>query len=206
MIVIRRCWALEALRIGDDELVRALARGEWSALALLYDRYAHLAYSLAMRMVGDPDRAREIVRDVFVAIWKRRETLDSERESGAPWLLEQVRQMGIAQQRNGRGTLRPERAGALPVEEEEPHVLLDLGQEPEREFWGAARRSIRAALSALPAEERRAIELSYFHGYTQDELARLTGEPLTAVRERLLRGLQALHATLRSDSATGWRR
>jgi len=174
----------------DPDLVRRMSQGDESALELLYERYGGLVYSLAMRIVGDPELAREVLQDTFLRSWDGRATYDPQRGRVAWWL------MGIA--RNGAVDLLRSRTHQARLRERERlSVDLPAGEKDSAEVFGL-RRDVMHALQALPTAQRAAIELAYYSGMTQTEIARLLDEPLGTVKSRLREALDRLRGLLTS--------
>lgn len=190
--------------LDDNALMEWVAQGQTTALEVLYDRYASLVYSFAMRMVGDPEAARGLVERAFLAVWQRSAAFRPERDSCATWLLVLVHQLGVTEVRRRRS--RRQRwegaAGEEADDDEGPGPLPDLLTGGEHEAWVTLRRRhVREALQTLAKEQRRTLELSYFQGYTQEEIARLTGEPLTTIKSRLRSSLRRLREVLELEDA-----
>lgn len=169
-----------------------MAAGNHEALAQLYDRYAGLAYGVALRVLGDPGRAEDAVQDAFMNVWKRAASFDPERGSLRAWLLTSVRNRCIDYLR-GRGSherqeqeLQPEVAYALSPSDPWREVALSL-----------ERTAVRDAMASLPAEQRQAIELAYFGGYSHTEIADMTRVPLGTVKGRMRLGLEKMSSYLR---------
>lgn len=176
-----------ATAMTDAELMQQVAQGHIAALETLYDRYANLVYSFAMRMVGDPEAAREAARHAFMLVWERRHAFTSTDGFDA-WLLGQVHQIGVAELRFRRaaGSRAAAPPGADEVMSDGREVQPDLDVTSELDEHIARKRLlVRRALETLTAEQRRTVELSYFQGYAQEEIARLTGEPLATVMSHL---------------------
>ena len=174
----------------DPELAAALAAGDETALAGLYDRYGALAYGIALRILGDPGRAEDAVQDAFLKVWRGAAGFDPSRGTLRGWLLAAVRNRSIDMLR-GR-SLHERRELAL-----RPEVSsVELG--PEAEAAGSFERAaVRAALEELPEEQRQAVLLAYFGGFTQREIAELTGVPLSTVKGRMRLALDRLAAYLK---------
>lgn len=174
---------------GDDDLIDAIGRRDAAALIDLYDRYGRLAFALAYRVLDDAPTAEEVVQDAFLLVWRRATTFDAARGSGVrAWLLTIVHHRAIdARRRLGRHR----EAVALEAVEERLAVP-DLWGEVAR---GLERDEVRAAVEALPEEQRRAIEFAYFEGLTHREIAERTGTPLGTVKGRLRLGLRKLHGS-----------
>jgi len=172
----------------DPDLVRRMREGDESALELLYSRYGGLVYSLVLRIVGDPELAREVLQDTFVRTWNGRATYDPKRGRVAWWL------MGIA--RNGAVDLLRSRPHQARLREREPlSVDVPTGEKDAADVLGL-RRDVINALGALPAAQRAAIELAYYSGMTHTEIARVLNEPLGTVKSRMREALDRLRGLL----------
>ena len=173
---------------------------------MIYDRYANLVYSLAMRVLGEPEGAREVVQDTFVRVWEESAGFGSERAFDV-WLLNRTRQVAVERLRRRRA--RPQREGYPRIEEAEDartgagaDGLIELQAGIERDPRASAyHRRIREVLQGLSKEQRRTIELCYFQGYTQEEVSRLTGEPLGTIKSRIRASLRKLHDVARAEDA-----
>lgn len=172
----------------DHELMESLAGRDLSALSTLYDRYGRVAYSLAYRILGEPEGAEDVVQDAFLAAWRGAGTFKRERGNARSWLLSIVHHRAVDVLRR-RTAFRPaplEAAGDHPAD-------ADTAEEAAT---NVERRSVRAALLDLPEAQRRTIELAYFGGYTQSELSELMGVPLGTVKGRMRIGLQKMRRAL----------
>ena len=166
--------------------------GDETALEILYNRYAGLIFTLARRIVGDPELAREVLQDAFLCCWDGRETYDVGRGRVPWWLIGIARNRAIdlLRSRPHQARLRERKtlAGAARVSNPGP--------------WDAAdaiglRRAIVNALEGLPIAQRLAIELAYYGGRTQSEIAHELGEPLGTVKSRTREGMERLRISLR---------
>jgi len=176
---------------GDHELAVGLAAGNHEALAELYDRYAGLAYGVAMRVLGDPGRAEDAVQEAFVTIWKRAASFDADRGSLRAWLLTTVRNRCIDYL---RGRSARER---LEQELQPDSVRAIASSDPWREVALSLERSaVRDAMASLPIEQRQVIELAYFGGYTHAEISDMTRVPLGTVKGRMRLGLEKISSYL----------
>jgi RNA polymerase sigma-70 factor (ECF subfamily) len=163
--------------------------GEESALEVLYARYAGLIFTLALRIVGDPELAREVLQDTFLRCWDGREAYDPGRGRVPGWL------MGIA--RNRAIDLLRSRPHQARLREREP--LVGLASEPtQRDVTDSVtlRLAVASALQVLPIGQRQAIELAYYGGHTQVEIARELGEPLGTIKSRTREAMERLRAAL----------
>ncbi|MDE3113828.1 MAG: sigma-70 family RNA polymerase sigma factor [Chloroflexota bacterium] len=172
----------------DRALMEALARRDLAALSALYDRYGRVAYTLAYRIVGEPEAAEDIVQDAFIGAWRGAATFDHARGNPRSWLLSIVHHRAVDLLRR-RTAFRPS-----PLEEAaEAAADSDTAEEAVR---NVERKTVRDALLGLPEAQRRTIELAYFGGYTQSELAELMGVPLGTVKGRMRIGLQKMRRAL----------
>jgi RNA polymerase sigma-70 factor, ECF subfamily len=172
----------------DPDLVRRMREGDEAALEMLYARYGGLVYSLTMRIVGDPELAREVLQDTFLRSWDGRATYDPQRGRVAWWL------MGIA--RNGAVDLLRSRPHQARLRERERlSVDVSTGAKDAAEAFGL-RRDVMNALGSLPTAQRAAIELAYYSGMTQTEIAHALNEPLGTVKSRMRQALDRLRELL----------
>ena len=177
---------------GDEEIVAGLAAGDHEALAQLYDRYAGLAYGVAMRVLGDPSRAEDAVQDAFMNVWRRASSFDPERGSLRAWLLTSVRNRCIDYLR-GRGSHERQEQELLP-----DVVSSQSASDPGREVaLSLERTAVRDAMASLPSEQRQVVEMAYFGGYSQAEIADLTRVALGTVKGRMRLALEKMSSYLR---------
>jgi len=145
-----------------------------TALEILYNRYAGLIFTLALRIVGDPELAREVLQDTFLRCWDGRETYDVGR-GRVPWWL-----MGIA--RNRAIDLLRSRPHQARLREREPlAVVIAKATQPDVTDSLPMRHAVVSALQSLPIAQRQAIELAYYGGFTQTEIAHELGAPLGTI-------------------------
>lgn len=170
-------------------LLGARLRDE-SALAILYDRYSGLVYTLALRVVGDRDLAEEVMQDVFLRCWHGTEQYDPTRGTLPGWLLGIARNRAIDVVRSRQHQARLREREPLP--EPGPH---EIGV-PDRAEEILLREMVSQALTELSAPQRAAIELAYYGGLTQAEVATQLGEPLGTVKTRIRDGLRRLRRVL----------
>ena len=180
--------------VSDAHLIVLVTQGDQDALAMLYERYSRAVYSFSLRIVGDAQVAEEILQEVFVRAWHQGGSFQSARGSLITWLLSITHNLSIDEVR--RRKRRPQKA-----ESEEPEALLatlpDAGLDVEEEVWlSSLRISIQDALQQLPAAQREAIELAYFQGLTQREVAETLGEPLGTIKTRMRLGMLKLREQL----------
>ncbi|MGA7236517.1 MAG: sigma-70 family RNA polymerase sigma factor [Bryobacteraceae bacterium] len=167
---------MAALAEGDAEIVVRLQRRDPQALAELYDRYGRLVYSLIVRVVRDGALAEDLVQETFLRVWNRAQGFDAQRGALGPWLLAVARNRAIDYLRSASGRER----NALELEEvDHPSLYTNM----ERDILASDKaRVIRAALDKLAPNQREVIELAYFEGLTQTEMAERMGQPLGTVK------------------------
>jgi RNA polymerase sigma-70 factor (ECF subfamily) len=181
--------------LGDARRADRIRDGDAAALGELYDRHAAAALAVAMRIVGGRDEAEDVVHDAFVAVWRKIDRFDAQRGSLRAWLLTVVRNRAIDRVRARRT--------AVDVDDADERSLLRTGSNPtwEAALDRAAASDLRGAMAALPDEQRRALELAYFEGYTYREVAEITGVPPGTANGRLRLALAKLRDALAGSSA-----
>ncbi len=182
---------LGAVGGADSELAVALAAGSQDALAELYDRYSSLAYGIALRVLGDPGRAEDAVQEAFLNVWNRAAAFDPARGSLRSWLLTAVRNRSIDYLR-GRGAHERQEQELQPVA-----ATVALSDPWHEVSLKLERDAVREAMTSLPPEQRQALELAYFGGYSQHEIANLTRVPLGTVKGRIRLALEKVSSYLR---------
>ena len=175
------------VHLSDEALVALVARSDESALAELYDRYGRVAYGLARRVLRDAALAEDAVQDAFLAVWRSAATFIPERAKASTWILTIVHRRAIDVVR------REERRRVEPLETAgEP-----TGDATDETAWLRLQGArVHAALRKLPDQQREALELAYFAGFTQSELAERLGEPLGTIKSRMFNGLARLRELL----------
>jgi RNA polymerase sigma factor (sigma-70 family) len=175
--------------LSDEALVALLERGEEDALAELYDRYGQVAYSLAFRMLRSETLAEDAVQEAFLTIWRNAARFVPERARASTWLLTIVHRRAVdLVRREERRRTEPFAAGTEPVSAE--------GSVADEAWLRLQRERVQDALSRLPDEQREALELAYYGGFTQSELAERLGQPLGTIKSRMFAGLARLRDLL----------
>lgn len=188
-------------RAHDARLAQAIARGDDAAIGRVYDWYGSLVYSVARRILGNDAEAADATQEVFVNLWKRAAQFDSTRGSLAGYLLTMARTTAIDRLRHRRARpAAPLTAGGGEQDESGVPAMPAPGAPPD-EYCNIteARARVAAALALLPLEERRVLELAYFEGMSQSEIAAHTGAPLGTVKGRARNGLRRLREALPPD-------
>jgi RNA polymerase sigma-70 factor (ECF subfamily) len=171
----------------DEELVEAVARADEEALGELYDRFGKVAYGLAYKVLQDAALAEDAVQEAFLQIWRSAGSYRPERAKASTWLLTFVHRRAVDLVR------REQTRRTAPV------VGEPQGSDPgadEAAVTRSRREIIQDALRRLPAEQREPIELAYYAGLTQSELAERLGQPLGTIKSRMFTGLQRLRVLL----------
>jgi RNA polymerase sigma-70 factor (ECF subfamily) len=175
-------------RLGDEDLMPLVAEKDAHAFEVFYDRHGGAAYSLAYRVVGDRQRAEDVTQEAFLSIWRSGARFDRARGSVRAWTLGIVRNRAI-------DALRREAAKAPRLDFDDEGVLE--GQ-PAKELTDAealrreTARELRGALSELPGDQSKVIELAYFGGFSHSEISKMLGEPLGTIKGRMRLGLEKI--------------
>jgi RNA polymerase sigma factor (sigma-70 family) len=194
---LRLPMARDLAHLSDEALVALVARSDDEALAELYDRFGRAAYGLALRIVRDPDLAQDAVQDAFLAVWRSAGRFVAERAKASTWILTLVHRRAVDVVR------REEPRRAEPLES----ARQPTGETTEEQAWLRLQRTrVQEALRKLPDQQREAIELAYFGGFTQSELAARLGEPLGTIKSRMFSALARLRELLAetSDDEETW--
>ncbi len=179
----------------DAELIRRVARGDRDAFGAIYDRYSRPLFSIALRVLNDAREAEDIVHDVFIALWNKAGDFEADRGTAFGWCVTLTRNRAIdrVRARKRRGELLTQSApGDLGYDENQ----ADNADSGDMLFQKEKAAAIRQALETLPAEQRSALQLAYFSGLTQQEIAARLREPLGTVKARIRRGLLRLRELL----------
>src|SRR5436305_991701 len=174
-------------QVPDAALLALVARGDDSALAELYDRFGTAAYGLAYRIVRDAVLAQDAVQEAFLAAWRTAASFDPGRGSASTWLLTLVHRRAV-------DVVRREERRRTDPSDDLPVPSGDATDETAE--VRAERRRVQAALAQLPPAERQALELAYYGGLTQSELAERLGVPLGTVKSRMFAALGRLRELL----------
>lgn len=178
----------------DGELCALATSGDGRALEELYDRYARAVMALALRMLSEPAAAEELTQEVFFRAWKQAGAYDTSRGTFVTWLLSITHNMAIDELRKRQR--RPQRADL-----EDPAETLAAVEDGERSVeelaWlGALRDEVAGALRCLPEAQRRPIELAYYRGLSQREVALALDVPLGTIKTRMRLGMRKLREEL----------
>jgi len=175
--------------VSDQALLERIAGRDAQALADLYDRFAPAALALAARILGDRSEAEDVLQVVFTRVWQEAGRYDPTKGSTASWLLSWVRNGAIDRLRR-RDALRRaslHTAAQAPAGHEDDSAALDASAEREK---------VARAVADLPPDQRQVIELAYFEGMSQTQIAQRLGEPLGTVKTRMRLGMNKLRQAL----------
>jgi RNA polymerase sigma-70 factor, ECF subfamily len=173
-------------------LISAIARGDQDAFGRFYDTFASTAFGLIRRVLRDPAPAEEVLQEVFWQVWQDAGQYDPRRGTPIAWLLMRAKARAIDKLRSIR---RRERTFVMPVDERVARSDHAVSENPAVVAEG--RGAVTGALAHLPEAQRRVIELAFFEGLTQSEIATRLGEPLGTVKTRARLGLERLRGALR---------
>lgn len=174
--------------LSDEGVVALVARSDESALAELYDRFGRVAYGVAVRILRDEKLAEDAVQEGFLAAWRNADRFMPERAKASTWLLTLVhrRAVDLVRRENRR------RADTLP--DDTDYAASDSAED---DAWlRFERERVQAALRQLPDQQREALELAYYGGFSQSELAERLGEPVGTIKSRMFTGLARLRQLL----------
>ena len=183
--------------LADEDLIAMAQRGDIEAFEILYDRHKGPAYSLARRITGTDGNADDVVQETFVSVWRSIERYDPRRASVRTWLMRIVHRRAIDQLRSTIVHSKRRADGEGLIDD-----LADKAPVPESATIANEQSvEVREALSDLPDDQRKVIELSYFSGFSQTEIAEITGQPLGTVKGRMRLGLEKMRAHLELEEA-----
>jgi RNA polymerase sigma-70 factor, ECF subfamily len=182
------------MRTLGGELIRRMAAGDREAFGRFYDRYAPIVYPLVLRIARDPADAADVVQEVFWAAWQAATTYDENRGSPEAWIVVRARSRAIDRLRTNR---RRGETFVAPIEEGAGQSNL-FGTDPATR--AADRALVRTALERLSGAQREVIELAYYEGLTQTEIAERIKEPLGTVKTRIRLGLERLREVLKQPT------
>jgi RNA polymerase sigma-70 factor (ECF subfamily) len=179
--------AKDLAHLSDEALVALVARGDHVALAELYDRYGRVAHNLAYRVLRDAALAEDAVQDAFLAVWRTAGRFLPERSKASTWILTLTHRRAVDIVR------REQRRRAEPLDDK---AETAAGGADEAAWLRLERERVQTALRRLPDQQREALELAYYGGFTQSELAERLGQPLGTIKSRMFSGLARLREVL----------
>jgi RNA polymerase sigma-70 factor (ECF subfamily) len=178
------------IHLTDEALVALTARGDERALGELYDRVGQVAYAIALRVLRDQRLAEDAVQEGFLAAWRSAGSYRPDRARAASWIVTLVHRRAV-------DIVRREQRRRTDVLDEAQWAETPGGAAVDEAAWlGYERDRVHAALGALPDVQREALELAYYQGYSQSELAERLGVPLGTIKSRMFAGLARLRELL----------
>jgi RNA polymerase sigma-70 factor, ECF subfamily len=180
--------------LSDEAVVALVARSDQSALAELYDRFGRLAYGVALRVLRDEKLAEDAVQEGFLAAWRTADRFMPERARASTWVLTLVHRRAVDLVR------REERRRAESLPDDVGHASTESAED---DAWlRFERERVQSALKRLPDQQREALELAYYGGFTQSELAERLGQPVGTIKSRMFAGLTRLRELLGEPGPT----
>ena len=176
--------------LSDEALVALVARGDETALGELYDRVGRIAYGIAFRVLRDDRLAEDAVQEGFLAVWRSAATFRAERAKASTWIVTLVHRRAVDLVR------REERRRTEPLDLEQRDAPDPVGSAEDEAWLGFERERVQRLLRMLPDAQREALELAYYGGYSQAELAERLGVPLGTIKSRMFAGLTRLRELL----------
>jgi RNA polymerase sigma-70 factor (ECF subfamily) len=181
-------------QLTDEEVLVRVAHADEDALGELYDRFGRVAYGLALRIIRDPALAQDAVQDAMLSAWRTAASFDQARGKASTWLLTLVHRRAVDLVRH------EDRRRAQPLDD----APIASGDETdETAAVRVKRRAVQAALAQLPPDQREALELAYYGGLSQSELAERLGVALGTVKSRTFAGLTRLRELLGEEAGEG---
>jgi RNA polymerase sigma-70 factor (ECF subfamily) len=175
--------------LSDHGLLALTARGDREAFSRLYDMYSTVAYSLAVRIVRDRDLAADVVQDAFVTVWNQAATFTASRGQPSSWILTLTHHKAVDMVRREQRRRTEPLEGAGEIADSAPAV-------EEAAWQGVAREQVREAMQKLPDPHREVLELAYFAGFSQSELAERLSLPIGTVKSRTFAAMTTLRQLL----------
>ncbi len=179
-------------RLADEELMPLIGEKDPDAFEVFYDRHGGAAYSLAYRIVGERAAAEDVAQEAFISIWRSGARFDRARGSVRSWMLSIVRNRAIDVLRSKAGRAPKLAFDDDAILEQRPAKELTEEEALRRETAG----EVRGALGELPGDQSRVIQLAYFGGFSQTEIAEMLGLPLGTVKGRMRLGLEKIRGQL----------
>ncbi len=180
----------------DSELIERIKRREPEGLAAAYDRYGGVAFSLFVRITRDRNVAEDLLQELFLRVWNRGRHFDETKGALGVWIISIARNMAIDYVRSAQARFT---SRLRPIEDIDPLFLSSKAHDAET---AVDRRVIVTALANLNANEKRALELAYFDGLSQTEIARKMEEPLGTVKSWIRSGLGRLRVAMKAGATT----
>lgn len=185
---------------GDADVMRRIRAGDRSAIDDLYERFRRPAFALARRILADDALAEDVLQEAFLSVWRDPAAFDRARGSVASWLLAVVHHKAVDAVRREESQRRRQAQAEEELVLDAPTATRDVEDDAWTRMVGA---QVRTAMAALSQPQREALTLAYYGGYTQREVAALTGTPLGTVKTRMLAGMRRLKQELGGPAGRG---
>ncbi len=185
--------ALTELDLTDEHLMRRIAERDEAALGALYDRYAGTLKALIMRVLHNDADSDDMVQEIFVEIWNRAESYDASKGKPLGWCVTLARRRAIDRLRKRDARSRAEERLTLEVSSQPDRWIADVSEELE---LSDVRQTLQKVMETLPAAQKQAVELAFYKGMSQREIAAHTGIPLGTIKTRLELALKKISAAL----------
>jgi len=182
--------------VDSESFVPAVARGDLAAFEALYDRYSSTLYALLLRILNNPEDAQEVLQESFVKVWTSARMFDAERGSEVAWLISIARSKGIDRLRSRK--IRSDRENDAGREISIHSSFVEKTTGAEVAMRSQESTAVRSALAELPDAQRIALELAYFEGLSQSEIAERLNEPLGTIKTRMQLGMKKLRERLKA--------
>ncbi len=179
-----------------EALLPSVARGDTTAFESLYDRYSSTLYALLLRILSNPEDAQEVLQETFVKAWTNAKMFDAARGSEVAWLISIARSRGIDRLRSRK--IRGDRENDAGREISIHSAFVESTTGADKAVQSQEGSAVRSALSELPEAQRVALELAYFEGMSQSEIAAKLGEPLGTIKTRMQLGMKKLRERLQA--------
>ena len=182
--------------VDSESFVPAVARGDLAAFEALYDRYSSTLYALLLRILNNPEDAQEVLQESFVKVWTSARMFDAERGSEVAWLISIARSKGIDRLRSRK--IRSDRENDAGREISIHSSFVEKTTGAEVAMRSQESTAVRSALAELPDAQWIALELAYFEGLSQSEIAERLNEPLGTIKTRMQLGMKKLRERLKA--------
>lgn len=169
----------------DADLIARIRSGEPDAMSALYDRFSRIVYAVALRVLGDPMAAEDVLQEVFMQLWRNPQLFDSSRGSMAAWLSVVTRHKAIDQLRKRRPETDVNDVQLFTDSKLDEHVHRNIEME-----------KVRTVLDKMPQDQRSSLEMAFFEGLTHTEIAEKTGTPLGTIKTRIRSALATLRKSM----------
>jgi len=180
--------------MNDLELIAQISRRDRQAFDNLYDRYAQIIFNLCVRILKDTAEAEDVLQEIFVQIWKEAERFDASRASVKTWIFTIARSRSLDRYRSRKNVQQR-------IQDDAGEFLQEVSSPEDLQSSSIMQQYVSSALLQLTKEQRQALELSYFEGLTQEEIAERLNEPLGTIKSRIRSSLIKLRSIFSGDKS-----